>query len=352
MRLFDQSEYPQAIVSLAPANNSKSDSQTRLAVAVAVASETATEAPQQAVPRIGAPSVKEADKARTTAAKTTKEKSQGASEPVRTRAIRRAPEAVLVGPKAAGLLGWDGFSPTDPEVWLVPRSGRARRTVIRTSRWTPSTRTINGYSVANDELVLAYLEESLEPLPRWIGDKEPISVVNRIELAVEWLLRNDKPVGVAALRATKTEQTVRRILLGRGPNEPPTESYAETRFIQQMRKFGITKVFRQIQLYRGDEMVNRIDIVIPFPGRPRPKQFTNHVGIPFEIDGKAFHVDTFEKDRRRGNEHSINQTRLQVVTTYMIERNPKSIYFSIRRIQALRRRATHADDPDYPPEPR
>ena len=272
-------------------------------------------------------------------------------ETVDERKTRRAPDAVLVGPKAAGLLGWDGFSPADPEIWLIPRTGRAEKSVIRTSRWMPSTRTIDGYPVANDELVLAYLEESLESLPRWIGDREPISVVDRIELAVEWLLRNVKSVGVAKLRATKTEQTVRRILLQRGLNEPPTESYAETRFIQQMRKFGIMKVFRQVLLYRGDEIVNRIDIVIPFLGRPRPKQFANHVGIPIEIDGKKFHVGTFEKDRRRGNEHSINRTRLLVVTTHMIERNPKSIYFSICRIHALRTKASNSAEAGYPPEP-
>jgi hypothetical protein len=261
------------------------------------------------------------------------------------------PGAVLVGPKAAGLLGWDGFSTSDPEVWLVPRSHRAGKSVIRSSRWNSSTRTINGYPVANDDLVLAYLEESLLASPRWTGDSDPISATERIELAVEWLLRNGQPVGVATLRATKTEQTVRRILFIRGADEPPTDSYAEVRFIQQMRKFGIKKVYRQVPLYRGDDVVNRIDLVIPFARRGRPKRFSRYLGIPVEVDGKAFHVDTFEKDRKRGNEHSINQTRLLVVTTHMIERNPRSIYYSICRIQALRSKATSSTEADYPPEP-
>jgi hypothetical protein len=261
------------------------------------------------------------------------------------------PDAVLVGPRAAGLLGWDGFSSSDPAVWLVPRNQRASTSVIRSSRWKPSKRTINGYRVADNELVLAYLGESLEPRRRWVGDSDPISRNERIELAVEWLLRNEKSVGIATLRATKTEQTVGRILLLRGANEPPTDSYAEVRFIQQMRKFGIKKVFRQVPLYRGDDVVNRIDVVIPFPRKARPKRFTKYAGIPVEVDGKAFHIDTFEKDRRRGNEHSINQTRLLVVTTHMIERNPMSIYLSIRRIQALRSRATAFPEADYPPEP-
>lgn len=261
------------------------------------------------------------------------------------------PHAVLVGPKAAGLLGWDGFSPSDPEVWLVPRSHRAGKSVIRSSRWNSSTRTINGYPVADDDLVLAYLENSLLPSPRWAGDSDPISANERIELAVEWLLRNGRPVGVATLRATKTEQTVRQILLIRGADEPPTDSYAEVRFIQQMRKFGIKKVYRQVPLYRGDDVVNRIDLVIPFARRGRPKRFTKLVGIPVEVDGKAFHIETFERDRKRGNEHSINQTRLLVVTTHMIERNPRSIYYSICRIQALRSKATSSPEAGYPPEP-
>lgn len=267
------------------------------------------------------------------------------------RPRRRKASAVLVGPKAAGLLGWDGFSANDPEVWLVPRNSEAGQGAIRTSRWAPSTRVVDGCPVASDELVLAYLQEKLEPLPRWAGDKDPISVVYRIELAVEWLLRNCKPVGLATLRATETEQLVKRILTHRGPNEPPTESYAETRFIQQMRAFGIMKVFRQVELYRGDEMVNRVDVVIPFLRRARPKRFTNLVGIPVEIDGREFHADTFEKDRRRGNEHSINQTRLLVVTTHMIERNPKSIYFSIQRILAIRGRTPGDPGSNPPPEP-
>lgn len=272
-------------------------------------------------------------------------------ERVARRSKRWKTEAVLVGPKAAGLLGWDGFAASDPEVWLVPRYAEAGKSEIRTSRWAPATRTIGGYPIANDELVLAYLEESLKPQPRWVGDREPISVVDRIELAVEWLLRNNKSVGLATLRATKTEQTVKKILKARGLHEPPTESHAETRFIQQMRKFGITKVFRQVPLYRGDDVVNRIDIVIAFLGRPRPKRFTNRSGIPVEIDGKAFHIDTFEKDRKRGNEHSINQTRLLVITTHMIERNPKSIYFSICRIHALRAKASSHSEHDLPTEP-
>jgi hypothetical protein len=269
---------------------------------------------------------------------------------VRTRK-QPSPGAVLVGPKAAGLLGWDGFSASDPEVWLVPRSQRAGKAIIRSSRWKESTRTIDRYPVADDELVLAYLQDSLGPRPRWNGDADPITATERIELAVEWLLRNGHAIGIATLRATKTEQTIRRILLDRGLNEPATDSYAEVRFIQQMRKFGINKVFRQVPLYRGDDIVNRIDVVIPFVRRGRPKRFTKYVGIPVEVDGKAFHVDTFEKDRKRGNEHSINQTRLLVVTTHMIERNPRSIYYSICRIQALRSKATSSPEADYPPEP-
>ena len=261
------------------------------------------------------------------------------------------PGAVLVGPKAAGLLGWDGFSASDPEVWLVPRSQRAGTAIIRSSRWRDSTRTIDGYPVADDELVLAYLQESLEPRARWNGDSDPITATERIELAVEWLLRKGHAVGVATVRATKTEMTIRRILLGRGLNEPATDSYAEVRFIQQIRKFGIKKVFRQVPLYRGDDIINRIDLVIPFSRRARPKRFIKNVGIPVEVDGKAFHIDTFEKDRKRGNEHSINQTRLLVVTTHMIERNPRSIYYSICRIQALRSKATSIPEADYPPEP-
>ena len=275
--------------------------------------------------------------------------------------------AVLAGPKAAGLLGWDGFDPNDPAVWLVPRSARSSRETVRTQFWEPAARQVGGYPVACNQLVLSYLSAGLRPRPRWENDSRPISPAETLELGVEFLLRNcylfseyalavesaflpsplgsrlsglrppgtagPSKVGSPLVRLNASEAAIRDILVARGPHEPPTESYLETRTVQQLRKGGFDRVFRQVPLFVSGRIVNRIDLVVAAPRQfRRPQEFSSPAGVPIEADGRAFHTDSFEKDRRRANHHSIERTQLLVVTHNMVEREPKEIIAGVERI--------------------
>ena len=275
--------------------------------------------------------------------------------------------AVLAGPKAAGLLGWDGFDPNDPAVWLVPRSARSNRETIRTKFWEPAVRQVDGYPIACDQLVLSYLLVGLRSRPRWENDSRPISPTETLELGVEFLLRsgytfteyalavglpflpirsgprvwNQPKESSPLLRLTTSEAAVRDILVLRGPDEPPTESYLETRTVQQLRRGGFDRVFRQVPLLVSGRIVNRIDLVVAAPRQfRRPPEFASPVGVPIEADGREFHADTFEKDRRRANHHSIERTQLLVVTHNMVEREPREIIAGVERILSERVRAS------------
>jgi hypothetical protein len=283
--------------------------------------------------------------------------------------------AVLAGPKAAGLLGWDGFDPNDPAVWLVPRSARSSRETIRTKFWEPAVRQVDGYPIACDQLVLSYLLVGLRSRPRWENDSRPLSPTETLELGVEFLLRNGyafteyvlsvesaflpaplgrrlpgvtppgtvgpSKVGSPLVRLNASEAAIRDILVARGRHEPPTESYLETRTVQQLRRGGFDRVFRQVPLRVSGRIVNRIDLVVAAPRQfRRPPEFASPVGVPIEADGREFHADTFEKDRRRANHHSIERTQLLVVTHNMVEREPREIIAGVERILSERVRAS------------
>jgi hypothetical protein len=234
------------------------------------------------------------------------------------QAVARPKHGVLVGPGAAGLLGWDGFSADDPTCWLVPHSsGTSGPGIIRSRLWRPS----DG-PTADPALVLAYLLHGLSPLKRSTDDRMPISIADRFELGYEHYLRNGgKPPECHAGRVTPSVLMARQLEAQRGDGEPPTESYLETRTVQRIRTFGYKRVFRQVPLLdaRG-RIVNRIDLVIPFdPRQQRPTCFADDVGIPIECDGREVHIDTFEKDRQRNNNLVAAGAGPLVVTSTMVE---------------------------------
>jgi hypothetical protein len=238
---------------------------------------------------------------------------------------------LLVGPGAAGILGWDGFSPSDPTSWLVPHhTGTSSPGVIRSRLWTPS----NG-PTAEPLLVLAYLLEGITSLARMPDDRAPISAIDRFELAYEHYLRNG---GIAPRRTpgrcTKSIALARDLDRNRGEGEPPTESFLETRAVQRVREFGYRRVFRQLPLLdsRG-RILNRIDIVVPFnPRAKRPHCFTSDVGVPVEGDGRRFHELSFEKDRKRHNNFVVAGANSLVVTNTTIELQSGTIRTQLRKL--------------------
>jgi hypothetical protein len=234
------------------------------------------------------------------------------------RAVARPKHGVLVGPGAAGLLGWDGYSADDPTCWLVPHSsGTSGPGIIRSRLWRPSDE-----PTADPALVLAHLLHGLTTLKRSPDDRSPIGVADRFELGYEHYLRNGgKPLDCRVGRVTPSVSLARQLEAQRGDGEPPTESYLETRTVQRIRTFGYKRVYRQVPLLdaRG-RILNRIDLVVPFdPRQQRPRCFTDDVGIPIECDGRKFHIDTFEKDRQRNNNLVAAGSGPLVVTSTMVE---------------------------------
>ena len=231
----------------------------------------------------------------------------------------------VVGPRAAGLLRWDGFHANDPHdqpVWLVPHGTRThQKGVIRSRQWRLPWKIVDGVAIANPALVFSHLAIGLRPLQRWDNDPDPISCVDRIELALEYCLRHGYRLATGARgRGAPTATTLSQLLIRRGIGEPPTDSYAEVRLIQRLRRHGLDRVFRQVPLLRGGRIVNRIDIVVPYhPRSLRPFAFDAEVGVPIEVDGRAYHERQFEKDRVRHNNHTMAGGRLLVATPSLIE---------------------------------
>ena len=260
---------------------------------------------------------------------------------------KRPKNGILVGGRAAQMLGWDGFENETEVVWLVPHTTGTSRSgvetfdrygrVIRSRAWTEEHDFLGGVPVAPPHLVLATIGEGLTSAHRWPGDYTPIPPRDRIELALEHYLRRGHPVPKLN---TATLSIVRQLMRNRGQNEPPTESYAETRGIQQLRGQGLVKVFRQVPLCLQGKIVNRIDLVYPFrPSARRPDIFDPEEGAPVEIDGREYHERQFEKDRRRGNNHTVAGARLLVATPTLIERNTTELVRDINFIKDRRKQS-------------
>ena len=62
--------------------------------------------------------------------------------------------------------------------------------VIRSRQWRLPWKIVDGVAIANPALVFSHLAIGLRPLQRWDNDPDPISCVDRIELALEYCLRH------------------------------------------------------------------------------------------------------------------------------------------------------------------
>jgi hypothetical protein len=201
----------------------------------------------------------------------------------------------LSGAAAAQLLRLDGFRDGEwPGVWCSNRNSRSQRGVIRSRTWYPP-QTIDGISVAHAAVVLRHI--AIQPL----GHPQ-LSDHDLVELAVEHALRD----GLVTLGDLKTqgaqgrgELILRQVLMRRPKDEPPTESYAETRAVQVFRELGVTP-WRQMPIYERGRQKHRVDFVIPFRRtRVRPSIVAPPDGLLVEIDSREWHEGSFEKDHER-----------------------------------------------------
>jgi hypothetical protein len=81
-------------------------------------------------------------------------------------------------------------------------------------------------------------------------------------------------------------------------DEPPTESFAETRGMQHLRSRGI-RVWRQIPVQVGGKEY-RIDYGISLGPIRHPKTFRPDLVLLCDVDSREFHADRFQEDNDRG----------------------------------------------------
>jgi hypothetical protein len=211
---------------------------------------------------------------------------------------------VLTGPAAAAQLGLDGFRGTAwPAMWCSPTSCRPAPRLIRTRHWDEPL-LVGELLIANPVLILRHLGCALTEIETPVDGLSPR---DRVELAVEHALR----MGLVTLKQLHTrssrsrgDQLLHEVLRLRG-NEPPTESYAETRAIQTLRGWDI-RCWRQVCIFEAGRAKHRVDLVIPFrQSAKRPELLTPDLGLLLEIDSREFHDGRFEEDHQRQSTYDV-----------------------------------------------
>lgn len=194
--------------------------------------------------------------------------------------------AVLSHRAAAAVLGLDGIDPdaTEPELtgaldlrherWIVHRRLRLASDACRT-----------GPFVHTDAI-------------RTVVDLATVISPNRVEAAIESALRLGL-FDVAALRLAAEERyrrgapRLRAVLLRRGVDQPPTESYLETVAVQLIRRCrGVPTPDRQVPIRIDGRVAFRLDLAWA------------PIRLFLEVDGRAFHDVSdegfhYERWRRR-----------------------------------------------------
>lgn len=229
----------------------------------------------------------------------------------------------LTGPRAAALYGLDGYRDLEwPAHWCAPAATTAPPGVLRTRAWEPPD-IIDDIDVAPPRLVLRHLALFDTPQP------DRIATVDRVELAVEHALRDklivpgDLVIRGAHSPGDKALAEVRR----RRSNEPATESYAETRAAQLLRRMG-RRAWRQVPLMHGRRLLHRIDFVLPSDSRrSRPDQLVPADGLLVEIDGREYHEPAFERDHER-------QSNYDALGYHWVSFTPTQVEHHSHRVEA------------------
>jgi hypothetical protein len=225
---------------------------------------------------------------------------QSALTPVRL-ALARSRLAVASHSTGAVLWGADGFGPRErhstaalrhPSV-TVPLNGTRAVPGCRVHRtndlWAHELASVRGIACTDPARTLCDLGSEASPA--------------LVERAVEWALRNDQ-ASVAYLRLTvdRLRSRGRRgpsvlavILDRRGDAAPPTESDAETVFLQAIRRPGQPEPTRQRPVVSPGGESFRVDFAFEGPAFPRP--------VWIEIDGLDVHSgrDALVRDLHRQN---------------------------------------------------
>ncbi len=216
---------------------------------------------------------------------------------------------VIGGALAAQLLGLDGFSTRDwenrdptgaawPILWCGRRSARSAPNVFRTRNWLAPC-------LPGDQWI-AHPAGNSEPLsaPRSVGRSEHLA--DRTDRTGHRKCSATEPHYVAttaiAVRPGWPCAALATLLDQRG-DEPPTESFAETRTVQLLRSLGYV-TYRQLPVLVDGRKDYRIDLVIAFERTEhRPKYFTSEVGIGVEVDSHQWHEGRSFRTGRHETQH-------------------------------------------------
>lgn len=248
-------------------------------------------------------------------------------------------EPALTGPLAAQLLDLDGFRNGDwPMRVCLPHSAHPVAEAVRTRSWGP-TSSIGGVVVAHPGVVLRHLGDDRDLLER-AAQRDGVLPEQRIELALECALHRGL-VAIADLRSrgvgTEGALALRRVLTVRPP-EPPTESYAETRFLHIVRPHGFEPWRQVVIVGAGGRIEYRTDFVLQFGQqrrrRPRPHVMLPALGVLVAIDSREFHEGTFERDYDRQARYDALGFRSIMVTPQQIERRPSVVLRAIHGAEA------------------
>jgi very-short-patch-repair endonuclease len=238
----------------------------------------------------------------------------------------RYPEVVCERRTAAAVWGLDGFAPRGPAgaapLDLV-RDGRRRCQGVpgRQRALAPGeVREVHGLRVTSVERTLLDLSTT------------PDVDADVLELALESALRAGWTTD-AGLRAMtdargRAGARLRDVLARREPGAPPTESYAETRFLQT--------VARPLELEDPERQVP-----VAISGRPAPYRvdflFRRARGqLAVEIDGAAWHGPNAPRDDHM-RDHHLRVAGVQAlhIDADQLERKPSTARNAVRRELAL-----------------
>ncbi len=195
------------------------------------------------------------------------------------------PQAVLSHRAAAAVLGLDGIGAATPEVW-APRVRNTIGVIVHRGVVPPDDVTWRG------PLRLTNLRRTVVDLAGVVED-------DTLEVVIESAFRRDPRLQFDPRPGTPGSVRLRRVLRRRPPDEPPTDSELETRYLQVIRGAGVPPPVRQHRVFNEDgSCLGRLDVCWP------------DVGLWVELDGRATHEQpkALLSDRHRQNELA---TRLQ-----------------------------------------
>jgi hypothetical protein len=239
----------------------------------------------------------------------------------------------LTGPAAAALYNLDGFREYEwPQSWCTPwgsKTSPGDRT-IQARKWQ-AAELVGDVAVCPLELVARHLHAFPADLQS-LADK--ITPMDRVELAVEHMLRTGHTVQASPGGSMSGDALLRAVLQRRGSNVP-TESYAETRAVQRLREWDI-QPWRQIPIIEKGRTKFRADFMIPFRRRRRPELVRPSDGLLVEIDSREFHENQFDRDHDRGSTYDALGYHWISVTPNQIEHQPERVR---KALEGARKRA-------------